>query len=58
MASEKLDPATCSGHAALNAPSSTRNSPVKPLVVGRPTAASVMIAKNTEYTGMIFASPP
>jgi len=47
MTSEKLDPATCNGHAALNAPSSTRNSPVKPLVVGRPTAASVMIAKNT-----------
>ena len=25
----------------MNAPSSTRNSPVKPLVVGRPTEASV-----------------
>ena len=34
------------------------NSPVKPLVVGRPIEASVRIMKNTEYTGSSFASPP
>ena len=44
--------------AAMNAPSSTRNSPVNPLVVGSPIDASVSIMKNTEYTGRIFARPP
>ena len=34
-----------------NAPSSTRNSPVNPLVVGSPMEASDRIMKNTEYTG-------
>jgi hypothetical protein len=42
----------------LKAPSSTRNSPVKPLVVGRPIAARVRIMKKTEYTGSSLASPP
>ena len=51
-------PAWYSGHAALKAPSSTRNSPVKPLVVGSPTDASASTMKNTEYTGSTFASPP
>jgi hypothetical protein len=52
-----------SGYVALlirlpNAPSSTRNSPVNPLVVGSPIAASVSTMKKTEYTGRIFASQP
>ena len=34
------------------------NSPVKPLVVGRPIEASVRIVKNTEYTGSSLARPP
>ena len=41
-------PAWNCGHAALNAPISTMNSPVKPLVVGSPIEASVRIMKNTE----------
>ena len=31
---------------------------MKPLVVGRPTEASVSTMKNTEYTGSSLASPP
>ena len=44
----QLAPARCACHDARNAPSSTRNSPVNPLVVGNPTDASVRIMKNTE----------
>ncbi len=57
-ASGAESPARCCGQAALNAPSSTRNSPVNPLVVGSPIAASVRIMKNTEYAGSALASPP
>ena len=53
-----LSPSRCAGHAAVNAPMSARNSPVKPLVVGNPTEASVKIMKNTEYTGSTRAKPP
>ena len=45
-------------HDASNAPSSTRNSPVNPLVVGSPIEASDRIMKNTEYTGSALARPP
>jgi len=51
-------PAWYSGQAAVKAPSRTRNSPVKPLVVGRPTEASVSTMKKTEYTGSSLARPP
>ena len=39
-------PATCCGQNALNAPSSAMNSPVKPLVVGRPIEARRTIMKS------------
>ena len=56
--SGRLLPSRCAGHAAVNAPMRARNSPVKPLVVGSPTEASVKIMKNTEYTGSRRARPP
>ena len=46
------------GHDAVNAPSSTRNSPVKPEVVGSPIDASVSSMKKNEYTGSSLAMPP
>ena len=51
-------PASNAGQVARNAPSSTRNSPVKPLVAGNPIDASVRTMKNIEYTGSSLARPP
>ena len=39
-------------------PSRMRNSPMKPFVPGRPTAARVKSRKKPANTGMVVARPP
>ena len=42
----------------LNVPSSTRNSPMKPLVPGTAMLEKVMIRNSAANTGMLRATPP